>query len=59
MINGEGWLTDKMKCELRSYYRWQIIRMHRYYVLPVSPSPNLNTPLAVQLYPSICFLKEP
>jgi uncharacterized protein YbbC (DUF1343 family) len=56
MINGEGWLSSKMKCRL------QIITMMNYthaseYVLPVPPSPNLNTLLAIQLYPSLCLFE--
>jgi len=56
MINGEGWLPGKKRCLLR------IIKVANYdhqsvYILPVSPSPNLNTPLAVQLYPSICLFE--
>jgi uncharacterized protein YbbC (DUF1343 family) len=56
MINGEGWLSNKMKCHL------QIIKMMNYthgseYVLPVPPSPNLNTPLAIRLYPSLCLFE--
>ncbi len=42
MANGEGWLTDKANCDLK------IVKVTNYthdtpYVLPVSPSPNLNT----------------
>ena len=56
MANGEGWLTDKSKCEL------EIIKVANYdhelpYTLPVSPSPNLNTQQAVLLYPSICLFE--
>ena len=56
MINGEGWLPNKMKCHL------QVIPVKNYthasvYVLPVPPSPNLNTQLAIQLYPSLCLFE--
>ena len=56
MINGEGWLSGKMKCRL------QVITMMNYkhaseYVLPVPPSPNLNTQLAIQLYPGLCLFE--
>jgi uncharacterized protein YbbC (DUF1343 family) len=56
MINGEGWLSNKMKCDLR------VITLKNYthtsvYVLPVPPSPNLNTQLAIQLYPSLCLFE--
>lgn len=56
MINGEGWLPNKMKCKLK------IIKVANYnhdlpYVLPVMPSPNLNTQQSVMLYPHICFFE--
>ena len=50
MANGEGWLANKEKCQLK------IIKVTHYkhampYLLPVKPSPNLNTQQAVLLYP--------
>jgi uncharacterized protein YbbC (DUF1343 family) len=56
MANGEGWLTNKVKCKLR------VIKVANYthdmpYTLPVSPSPNLNTQQAVMLYPSTCLFE--
>ena len=56
MINGEGWLANGVTCDLR------IIPMRNYdhsldYILPVPPSPNLPTPQAVKLYPSLCFFE--
>ena len=56
MANGEGWLTNKVKCKLK------IIPVANYthempYTLPVSPSPNLNTQQAVLLYPSTCMFE--
>jgi uncharacterized protein YbbC (DUF1343 family) len=56
MANGEGWLTNKVKCKLN------IIKVANYdhdmaYTLPVSPSPNLNTQQAVLLYPSTCLFE--
>ncbi len=56
MINGEGWLVNKVKCELH------IVKLENYthdstYVLPVSPSPNLNTHQSILLYPSICLFE--
>jgi uncharacterized protein YbbC (DUF1343 family) len=56
MINGEGWLPDQMKCDLR------IITLANYthsssYTLPVPPSPNLNTAESILLYPSICLFE--
>lgn len=56
MINGEGWLSNKIKCQV------QVITIRNYthsspYVLPVAPSPNLNSQLAIQLYPSLCLFE--
>jgi uncharacterized protein YbbC (DUF1343 family) len=56
MANGEGWLTGKVKCKLK------IIKVANYnhempYVLPVPPSPNLNTQQAIMLYPSTCMFE--
>jgi len=56
MINGEGWLDDKMKCKL-----W-VIPCRNYthksrYVLPVPPSPNLRSELSITLYPSLCLFE--
>jgi uncharacterized protein YbbC (DUF1343 family) len=56
MINGEGWLPNKMQCKLK------IIKVANYthampYVLPVPPSPNLNTQQSIMLYPSICLFE--
>ncbi|WP_428659081.1 exo-beta-N-acetylmuramidase NamZ family protein [Runella sp.] len=53
MINGEGWLPNKLQCKLK------IIKVANYthdmpYTLPVPPSPNLNTQQSIMLYPSIC-----
>lgn len=56
MANGEGWLTNKVKCRIK------IIPVANYthdmpYTLPVSPSPNLNTQQAILLYPSTCMFE--
>lgn len=56
MANGEGWLTNKVKCKLK------IIPVANYthdmpYTLPVKPSPNLNTQQAILLYPSTCMFE--
>lgn len=56
MINGEGWLPGKIKCKLN------IIKVANYnhdmeYVLPVAPSPNLNTQQSIMLYPSTCLFE--
>jgi len=56
MINGEGWLKNKVKCKLN------IIKVSNYthdtpYELPIFPSPNLNTPQSILLYPSTCLFE--
>lgn len=56
MLNGEGWLKDKLKCKLN------IIKNANYnhdmpYELPVKPSPNLNTQQAILLYPTTCLFE--
>ena len=56
MINGQGWLPSKKVCRLK------IIPVANYthdmeYVLPVKPSPNLNTQQSVMLYPSTCLFE--
>ena len=56
MINGEGWLKNGVKCDLK------VIACDNYshkdrYELPVAPSPNLRTHQAIRLYPSICLFE--
>lgn len=56
MLNGEGWMANKVKCNIK------IIKLANYthatpYVLPVKPSPNLNTPQSILLYPSLCLFE--
>jgi uncharacterized protein YbbC (DUF1343 family) len=56
MANGEGWLTNKVQCKIT------IIPVANYnhdmeYVLPVKPSPNLNTQQGIMLYPSTCMFE--
>jgi uncharacterized protein YbbC (DUF1343 family) len=56
MANGEGFLTNKVKCKLKiipvANYNHSL-----YYTLPVKPSPNLNTQQAIMLYPSTCMFE--
>lgn len=56
MINGEGWMQSKVKCKL------EVVKVKGYnhkmmYKLPVNPSPNLNTPQSILLYPSACLFE--
>ncbi|EDM34279.1 hypothetical protein PBAL39_12463 [Pedobacter sp. BAL39] len=56
MLNGEGWLKDKVKCRIK------VIKVANYnhdmpYELPVKPSPNLNTAQSILLYPTTCLFE--
>ena len=56
MINGEGWLKEGLKCDLK------VIPIRNYthsttYQLPINPSPNLPNSKAINLYPSLCFFE--
>lgn len=56
MANGEGWLKNGVHCNI------EIVPVANYhhdmaYELPVNPSPNLNTPQSVLLYPSTCMFE--
>jgi uncharacterized protein YbbC (DUF1343 family) len=56
MINGQGWMPGKKTCRLK------IIPVANYhhdmeYILPVNPSPNLNTHQSIILYPSTCLFE--
>lgn len=56
MINGEGWLTDGIKCDIT------VIKCKNYthsskYQLPVKPSPNLPDMRSIYLYPSTCYFE--
>ncbi|MCX2482728.1 DUF1343 domain-containing protein [Pedobacter sp. MR2016-24] len=56
MLNGEGWLKNKLKCKIT------VIKVENYthdmaYDLPVKPSPNLNTQQSILLYPTLCLFE--
>lgn len=56
MVNGEGWMANKIKCDL------EVVKMEGYrhsmlYKLPVNPSPNLNTAQSILIYPSTCLFE--
>ena len=56
MINGEDWLKEGVKCDLK------VISLQNYthstsYKLPINPSPNLPNSKAINLYPSLCFFE--
>ncbi len=57
MINGEGWMEKGLKLD-----KLTIVKLANYhhdmpYVLPVNPSPNLNTAQSIMLYPSTCLFE--
>lgn len=56
MINGEGWLGCRKPCPL-TVIRTEGWQHGMPYVLPVKPSPNLPTPQAIALYPSLCLFE--
>lgn len=56
MINGEGWLKFRKKCDLT------VIPVINYdhnskYSLPIKPSPNLPNDISIRLYPSLCYFE--
>ncbi|NHE58674.1 exo-beta-N-acetylmuramidase NamZ family protein [Cyclobacterium plantarum] len=56
MINGEGWLENKVKAEIDiiPVAQWD---HSSHYSLPVKPSPNLPNDVSIRLYPSLCFFE--
>ena len=56
MLNGEGWLSKKLKCDLK------VVSLINYdhntkAIVRIPPSPNLPDMDAIYLYPSICLLE--
>jgi len=56
LLNGEGWLKNKVKCKIT------VIKVANYnhdmpYTLPVKPSPNLNSQQSILLYPTLCLFE--
>ena len=56
MINGERWLKSGIQCDLNVVLCTNY-NHNKPYSLPISPSPNLRSDLAIQLYPSLCLLE--
>jgi uncharacterized protein YbbC (DUF1343 family) len=56
MVNGEGWLKNGLKCDLRVIPLENYTHLTRC-MLPVRPSPNLPNPESVALYPSLCLFE--
>lgn len=53
MVNGEGWLKNKLKCKLTIIPLKKYDRSKFVSGLPIKPSPNLPNDTAVLLYPSL------
>ncbi len=56
MINGEGWLKNKIKCKV------EVVKVKNYkhsqtMALPIKPSPNLPNHASILLYPSLCLFE--
>lgn len=56
MINGEGWLNNKIQCKL-TVVPCKNYDHNSFYQLPIKPSPNLPNMASVYLYPSLCFFE--
>jgi uncharacterized protein YbbC (DUF1343 family) len=56
MVNGEGWLKDRLSCSL-TVIPCKNYDHNTYYNLPTPPSPNLPNIQSILLYPSLCFFE--
>lgn len=56
MINGEGWLTGGLKCDLEVVPCLGYDHTTKYDII-VPPSPNLKTMRAIYLYASTCYFE--
>jgi uncharacterized protein YbbC (DUF1343 family) len=56
MINGEKWLKNGVQCDI-TVIPCQNYSHNSIYSVPIAPSPNLKTDLAIALYPSLCFFE--
>lgn len=56
MINGEKWLNNGVQCQL-SIIKCKNYSKDKTYSLPIKPSPNLPSDVAINLYPSLCFFE--
>jgi len=56
MVNGEGWLKNKLKCTLKVVpcIGW---KHSQYYQITIPPSPNLGNMNAIYLYPTLCLFE--
>jgi uncharacterized protein YbbC (DUF1343 family) len=56
MANGEGWLKNRIKCNVE-VVKCMNYTHKTYYEVPVKPSPNLPNQNSIYLYPSLCFFE--
>lgn len=56
MINGQGWLKDRIRADL-SVIACEGYSRSQDYMLPIAPSPNLPNQKSIYLYPSLCFFE--
>ena len=56
MINGEKWLKNGIQCDI-TIIECKNYSHSSFYSVPIPPSPNLKTDLAIALYPSLCFFE--
>lgn len=56
MINGEGWLKNNVKCDLK-IIKTEGWKHGQPYHLTIPPSPNLPNDLSIKLYASLCFFE--
>jgi len=56
MINGEGWLKNKVKADI-TVIKTDNWNHKNAYSLPIKPSPNLPNDVSIRLYPSLCFFE--
>jgi len=56
MINNEGWLKNKAKCDL-TVIKAINYNHKRHYKIPIKPSPNLPNMSSIYLYPSLCLFE--
>ncbi len=56
MVNGEGWLKNKVTCNL-IVVKCKNYDHNTFYELPIKPSPNLPNTHSIYLYPSLCFFE--
>jgi uncharacterized protein YbbC (DUF1343 family) len=56
MVNGQGWLANKVKCDL-IVVEAENYSHNTHYELPIKPSPNLPNMSSIYLYPSLCLFE--